>query len=498
MPGQPERRSADADALWGDISLAIGEHRRRELPRHEKLWAYYRNPLGLVGAIGAGSDSSSPGGWYRQGQEVGLPRRIRGRSGVVPAAGMEPGRREVVIENDIAWRVQTMVDFMFGRPVRFESLASDASTRAAAERVVEAVWERSGGIAMMQDAALLGHVFGHVDLLLRVDASRLGGSLEDAAGAFTIEPVDPRRGVALVSASDYRVLEAYAVHARRPVRARARGPIGRAIDAFEGLSGGGRSPAYETVTEVFAPGVRRVYRDGARAAGERSAVLADTVPVVHIQNVSQPFVYGGVGEVEPLVALQDELNTRLSDRANRVTLQSFRMYLAKGLESFDAQSIGPGTVWSTNNPDASIEAFGGDLYNPGEESHIQEIREALDKVSGVPPLAGGVVRAKLGNLSSANALRVTLMGLIAKTQRKRIGYGRGMERVGGMVLRALHESGTLAIPERERGLRTVWPGFVFEDERDALAAARQKQELGVDRGRVLAEIGADRPDPGVV
>jgi hypothetical protein len=496
MPGQPERKHADADALWGDVTLAIGEHRRRELPRHEKLWAYYRNPLGLVGM--SGSDSNSPGGWYRQGQEVGLPRRIRGRAGVLPLAGSEPGRREVVIENDIAWRVQTMVDFMFGRPVRFESLAIDAGTRASVERVIETVWERSGGIAMMQDAALLGHVFGHVDLLLRIDESRLGGSLEDAAGAFTIEPVDPRRGVPLVSPADYRELDGYAIHARRTITPKPRGPIGRAIDAFEGTADAGRPPAHETITEVFAPGVRRVYRDGKRVSSERTTLLANTVPVVHIQNVSQPFVYGGVGEVEPLVALQDELNTRLSDRANRVTLQSFRMYLAKGLESFDAQSIGPGTVWSTTNPDASIQAFGGDLYNPGEESHIAEIREAMDKVSGVPPLAGGVVRAKLGNLSSANALRVTLMGLIAKTQRKRIGYGRGMERVGQLILRALHDSGTLRLPERERGLRTVWPGFVFEDERDQLAAARQKQELGVDRGRVLAELGQDRPDPGVV
>lgn len=496
MPGQPERKHADADPLWGTISLAIDEHRRRELPRHEKLWAYYRNPLGLVGA--SGTDSSSPGGWYRQAQEAGLPRRIRGRNaGLAGLPGSEAGRREVVIENDIAWRVQTMVDFMFGRPVRFESLAADERVRADAERAVEAVWERSGGIAMMQDAALLGHVFGHVDLLLRIDESRLGGTLDDALGAFTIEPVDPRRGVPVVSPDDYRRLDAYAIHARRARPGEPRGPVARALDALTGADAD-RPRDRETLTEVFAPGLHRVYRDGRPVQARRAGVLADVVPVVHVQNVSQPFVYGGIGEVEPLVPLQDELNTRLSDRANRVTLQSFRMYLAKGIEAFDAASIGPGTVWNTNNPDASIQAFGGDLYNPGEEAHLQEIREALDKISGVPPLAGGVVRAKLGNLSSANALRVTLMGLIAKTQRKRIGYGRGMERIGSLVLRALHESGVAGFPERDRGLRTVWPGFVFEDEADLLAAAQRKRDLGADPDRVLAEIGADRPDPGAV
>jgi hypothetical protein len=73
-----------------------------------------------------------------------------------------------------------------------------------------------------------------------------------------------------------------------------------------------------------------------------------------------------------------------------------------------------------------------------------------------------------------------------------------MERIGSLILRALHESGTLRIAEPDRTLRTVWPGLPFEDESDRLSAARQKQELGVDPQRVLAELGHDRPDPGVV
>lgn len=493
MPDRLERKHADADPVWEAITLAISEHRRSELPRYEKLWAYFRNPLELVGASGLGAQATSAGSWYRQAQEAGLPSRIRGRgAAVVGSAGSERGRREVVIENDIAWRVQAMIDFLLGSPVRFESLASDESTRRLVEDVLERVWERSGGIAMMQDAALLGHVFGHVDLLLRVEGGR-GRSVDAAVGAMSIEPVDPRRGVAVVSPDDYRRVDRYAVRADRVVR--EGGATRRLGGLFRGETGGSRS---ESVTEVFSPGERRLYRDGRRVATERSEVLRDTVPVVHVQNVSQPFVYGGVGEVEPLTPLQDELNTRLSDRANRVTLQSFRMYLAKGIESFDAASVGPGTVWSTSNPDASIEAFGGDLYNPGEESHIAEIREAMDKVSGVPPLAGGVVRAKLGNLSSANALRVTLMGLIARTQRKRVAYGRGFERVCGLVLRALDEASVARIPEEERGVRVVWPGFVFEDERDRLDAAKGKRDLGVDSTRVLGELGYDEPDPGVV
>ena len=56
------------------------------------------------------------------------------------------------------------------------------------------------------------------------------------------------------------------------------------------------------------------------------------VPIVHIQNMPQPLSYSGLSEVEPLIALQDELNTRLSDRANRI-VQAFKM-IGKGIEQF--------------------------------------------------------------------------------------------------------------------------------------------------------------------
>src|SRR5690606_944669 len=111
----------------------------------------------------------------------------------------------------------------------------------------------------------------------------------------------------------------------------------------------------------------------------RDRWLPHDLPVVHIQNIAQPFRYEGLGEVEPLIPLQDELNTRLSDRASRVTLQSFKMYLAKGLDGFERAAVGPGQIWSTDNPDAQITAFGGDADSPSERDHIGEVREALDK-----------------------------------------------------------------------------------------------------------------------
>ncbi len=502
MAGQLMRDNGNANHDWLRARGAIGAHARRLKPRYEKLWAYYRNPIELVRASGAAVGVCGGRGWYRSAQEVGLPPRIVGNG----QHGEEHGRREVVIENDIGWRIGAMVDFMFGSPIRIESLAESEGKRREIEEALERVWEGSGGIAMLQDLATLGHVFGHVDLLVRVDERGLVGSRAwDVDRWVSIEPIDARRGVAVVSAHDYRELDLYALHVGRGVGdgdgpAREASRLGwldrlrseRRREEEASVDGGG------SVSEVFTrDGWLRVV-DGEVVEEGAWSLLAGVLPVVHVQNMSQPLEYEGIGEVEALVGLQDELNTRLSDRASRVTMQSFKMYLAKGIDGFRGSSVGPGMVWSTDNPDASISSFGGDASSPSEESHIAEIREAMDKISGVPPVAGGVVRAKLGNLSSANALRITLMSLIAKTQRKRVGYGRGIERASGLVLEYLNAAGVLRTDVRERGVRVVWGALPVVDDESLVAAGRAKVELGVDAGRVIDELGLGDRDQGVI
>ncbi|MCE7975191.1 MAG: hypothetical protein DYG92_12850, partial [Leptolyngbya sp. PLA1] len=137
------------------------DHRRDTMPRLRRLWAYYRNPM-------------TPGGGgraYRLAQEAGLPARFTGDGQLRDDRGR--GAREVVIENDIGWRVHSMVDFLLGKPVKVLSTAVDEARRLRVEQFLDLVWEQSGGIALLQDVALLGHVYGYVDLIVRVDAGAL-------------------------------------------------------------------------------------------------------------------------------------------------------------------------------------------------------------------------------------------------------------------------------------------------------------------------------------
>ena len=213
--------------------------------------------------------------------------------------------------------------------------------------------------------------------------------------------------------------------------------------------------------------------------------------MVHIQNVSQPYYYEGQSDVEQLIPLQDELNTRLSDRASRITFQSFKMYLAKGLEGASEKSISPGRMWCTDNPEAHIEEFGGDAASPSEDLHIAEIREAMDKASGVTPVVAGVLKSKLGNLTSAVALRVVMSGTLSKTERKRFTYGEGIKQMCRMALSMLDTAGIYTTTRQEREVEILFPCPLPENTMEKLKEAQIKKELGVSPEQVLRELGYD-------
>lgn len=457
-------------ALPPDLESPIASHLARDLPMQARRWRYYRNPSvpGRSGACPA--------------QVQGLPERLQ------PAEGRS---REIVIENDIAWRVHTLVDFMFGKPLELTPQVSDPQRADAIRRFLRAVIEVNGGVNLFQDAAVLGTVFGHVDLLLRV---RGGGPFNladpvDAASRFVIEPVDARRGIPVLADDDYRRLTGYALCV--PIPSDRKPTL---IDRVKGRLLGDAAMPSSTIHRLQVWDTRQVvdyieepgkgYR---RISAARNRL--NRVPIVHIQNMPQPLSYSGLSEVEPLIALQDELNTRLSDRANRITMQAFKMYLGKGIEQFTERPVSPGQMWQTDNPEASIQEFGGDADSPSEQAHIADIRDALDKTSGVSPIAAGVIRNKVGNLSSENAIRLVLMGLLARVERKRVTYGAGLQRLCELILHAADVYGVLPNRPDERRVRIDWPDPVPENQREQIALAQQKIELGVPRQVVLNELG---------
>ena len=526
--------------------------------RYQRLWAYYRNPMRC-----AAEGGERP---YRQAQEWGLPTRITGYRSGADVNGALPvehvTRKEVVIENDIAWRVETMIDFLFGKPIVIDSAAPDPSRRAAISELLRLILAHNGGILFLQQLALLGSVYGFVDVLVKLvdpgDAPALPGACnprdlghppacdddDDAeandaeptsaapappeetpatppldatpsdtpaadtsphaaqlarlAGMVRLEVVEPARALPFLSSDDYRVVDAYAQVSELTSCAPGTTPAppkrnwtDRLRRAFSHLaavrSTAGSSPDTAITIDLITPSTWTRYENAKLIAQGTNSLGA--VPLVHIQNTAVPFEYSGSSDVEPLIPLQDELNTRLSDRAHRITMQSFKMYLGKGIEGFTNLPVSPGRMWMTDNDAASVIEFGGDAASPSEDAHLSDLREALDKTSGVSPIAAGAIKGRIGRLTSAAALRVTMQALLAKTDKKRTTYGAAIARMCELALAWLDVAGLFRTTPEERRVEINWPSPLPENELEKLQEAEAKVRLGVPGEVVLRELG---------
>lgn len=489
--------------------------------RYRRLWMYYRNPMlpRTLERDEQGSDRP-----YRQGQEWGLPSRVTGvRSGLDPLLSQSVdgvARKEVVIENDIAWRIDTMVDFLFGKPITVGSLCTDPARRAQIETLLDAILQHNGGGLLLQQLALLGAVYGFVDVLVKFDSEQAasvpttlaepapsmqeieteeshprsrGVQLAHIARSIRLEIVEPARALPVLSETDWRQVKAYAQVwriARKPSEHSSPAKSGwysRVIAHLAARSAPGFAEEFATVTEILSPTQWQRFEDGKLVA--EGANSLGQIPLVHIQNLAMPFQYSGTSDVEPMIGLQDELNTRLCDRANRITMQSFKMYLGKGIDGFTDLPVAPGRMWVTDNDAADVVEFGGDPSSPSEDQHISELREAMDKISGVTPIAAGAIRGRIGNLTSAAALRVTMMALLAKTERKRTTYGRAIEQICELALAWLDRAGLFPANPDDRRVEIHWPALMPDSETERLRDAQIKQSLGVPQDVLLRELG---------
>lgn len=503
--GDPEgcSRSGSLDASF--LEWLVDVHAAMIQDHFSRLWDYYANPMvPLAGGGAAERKAGESGRCYIQAQEVGLPARITGltrgaAAGVFGSRVLKDiQRKEVVIENDIAWRVNAAADFLFGKPISLLSRAADGRKREDIEAILKALFAANGGPAFFQDMAVLASVYGFVDCLLRPgdpltsrspssDPSPLPlSSVLQLAQAIDLELIEAPRALPVLDEDDYRVIRYYVQHFHQ--RKNAVGDRGSFLSRLLGGTGyRADSRQVVAVTEITSPEHWQRYEDKELVA--EGDLPWGFLPVVHIQNVAQPYYYEGVSDVEPLIPLQDELNTRLSDRASRITFQSFKMYLGKGIEGFEDKPVSPGRMWHTDNPEASIQEFGGDAAAPSEDLHIAEIREAMDKASSVTPVMAGILKDRLGNLTSAVALRLTFMGMLSKNERKRHTYGEGLKRICRMALSMLDTAGVYQTSDQERDVEVVFASPMPEDTMAKLQEAQIKRELGVPAEQVLKELG---------
>ncbi len=116
------------DKLGSDYIEWLVEENSVNIQTHfNKFWEYYVNRMYNNYSVNiSGKKVNESGRYYLQGQEHGLPARITGLihsadAGILGGKAVKDvQRKEVVIENDIAWRINAAVDFLFGKPINLK------------------------------------------------------------------------------------------------------------------------------------------------------------------------------------------------------------------------------------------------------------------------------------------------------------------------------------------------------------------------------------------
>jgi len=467
------------DFLTDEQSPDIQEH-------FSRLWDYYSNQMKWF----INDNDNEQSRKYLQSQEVGLPTRITGIN-LNGKSVSDIKRKEVVIENDISWRINAAVDFLFGKPIKIVSVAPAVDKRNEIEKIIKAVFDANGAIGFFQNMGLIGSVYGFVDCVVRPALHKHNSKLTleqviKEAEKIDLELIDSSRALPILDENDYRKIVYYIQHflqKRNEVQQKNFIGFGRLLSRKKDST----SREVIEVTEIISAKAWQRYEGGNLV--KQGELPWGFLPVVHIQNIALPFYYEGLSDVEPLIPLQDELNTRLSDRANRITFQSFKMYLGKGIDGFEDKPISPGRMWQTDNTDATIEEFGGDAANPSEDAHILEIRGGIDKISSVSPIMTGNLKTAIGNLTSAVAIKLTFMGMLLKNNRKQFTYSNGIEKICEMVLSMLDTYDIYKTDEGDRKVQVVFPNPLPEDITENLNQATMKKNLGVAQETILKELG---------
>ena len=111
------KRTGEDELAADYVEWLVNEHSANIQRHFGRLWEYYANPMVEASGLGACERKVSESGrCYVQAQEYGLPARITGllQLAIGGVLGGRPvkdiQRKEVVIENDIAWRINAWKD----------------------------------------------------------------------------------------------------------------------------------------------------------------------------------------------------------------------------------------------------------------------------------------------------------------------------------------------------------------------------------------------------
>jgi hypothetical protein len=224
-------------------------------------------------------------------------------------------------------------------------------------------------------------------------------------------------------------------------------------------------------------------RDGANPYG--------WLPYLVLPNNASGAEFWGESDLEDLLDLCRQLNTRLSVLADILDYSGYPVTVLENVEGSDGIVLGPGAKWEM--PEGSKAYLLDLLQGGGVDLHIKyvdELRTALHDLAETPRTAFG----EAGRAIAGAALQVELQPLVQKVKRKRRGLASLYRKRNAMLLDLMERFDSAPIGGLRRTV-PVWPPILPSDrEAEARVGVQLVNARVRSRRSVAADLGEEDPD----
>lgn len=218
------------------------------------------------------------------------------------------------------------------------------------------------------------------------------------------------------------------------------------------------------------------------------------IPFVQIKNFPIAGRTRGQGDLDDIIPLNVELNTKKSDVSEVIDYHSAPITLVYGAKIGNLEK-GANKVWGGLPKDAKVENLGlqGDLV--ASSSYIADVKTSMCEIAGIPETVLGGASA-ISNTSGV-ALQYMNLPLIERTRIKRSCTSDGLVQVNKMILFISLYHGLIEKPEdvsmKDFLKNTVdLPDTLPKDELIELQKIQQEMTLGLEcRHGAMERIGRD-------
>lgn len=218
------------------------------------------------------------------------------------------------------------------------------------------------------------------------------------------------------------------------------------------------------------------------------------IPFVQIKNFPIAGRTRGQGDLDDIIPLNVELNTKKSDVSEVIDYHSAPITLVYGAKIGNLEK-GANKVWGGLPKDAKVENLGlqGDLVASG--SYISDIKTSMCEIAGIPETVLGGASA-ISNTSGV-ALQYMNLPLIERTRIKRSCTSDGIKQVNKMILFISLHHNLIEKPENismKDFLRNdvELPDTLPKDELMELNKIQQEMTLGLEcRHGAMERLGKD-------